>query len=393
MKRSTPIKYLIAPPKGRTVWWWRPPRWLAAHFAGVALGTDRVKAEDEARRLNRQVEAWQRAGGAQGAPQPVRGKPAALASVGEMLSRYQASRAFATLRDSTRTAARPILRMVADRWQHEQPQMVTAPAVREWLEEIRERAPGTARQVGLRFRAVWNWALAEELTTLRNPIASIKASTGRALIGAGGKRATLMGWADVQHIVAVADQPGSPQHWPMLADLLVLATLCCMRKTDALRVRRGWFYWSGGITDGHWRLSYEQSKSMVRGRKGALGGGRQIDMALPEAVATRLAGWLASTVDEPEAALCSLGGSTVAHLFAQLRDHARQSRPVLDAGATLRDARRSGFVLYKLAGTDIEWICSISGHTIEEGYEIVEHYLPKTATQADKAVALLKVAL
>jgi hypothetical protein len=110
-------------------------------------------------------------------------------------------------------------------------------------------------------------------------------------------------------------------------------------------------------------------------------------------VVERLTPWLLQTAGDPDAALCSFGISFAADRFAEVRARAREARPGIDAAVTLRDCRRSGFILYKLDGADIEWICSISGHTIEEGFAIVEHYLPKTPEQADQAVRLLKVAL
>jgi len=37
----------------------------------------------------------------------------------------------------------------------------------------------------------------------------------------------------------------------------------------------------------------------------------------------------------------------------------------------------------------VHLICSISGHTIEEGMAILEVYLPKTTEQADMAVSMM----
>jgi hypothetical protein len=55
----------------------------------------------------------------------------------------------------------------------------------------------------------------------------------------------------------------------------------------------------------------------------------------------------------------------------------------------LRDCRRSGFVQYIMDGASVAFVTSMSGHSIEEGMQIVEHYLPKTPAQADEAVKLL----
>jgi hypothetical protein len=401
-------------------WFWRPSQRLRGHFHDVSLGKDRIAAEGEAIRLNRQLEEWLRKGGeaklSEGAL-PKRQRPASLASIGEMISHYRESEAHQSLRETTRTAARPIIARIEQRWADEQLQMVSRPAVRAWLEDIRATAPGSARQIGLRFRAIWNWALSEELTTRPNPLLRIKTSSGRAIIGAGGKRKVRMGWEDVRALVAAADrlavEAANPvrrnlgaakraqgaQHFTTIGHVLVLATLCIMRESDALAARRSWFHWHGDMATGHWRLRYRQSKSKVEGvshskqARGELTGGRLIDMALPAPVVERLTPWLLQTAGDPEAALCSFGISFAADRFAEVRARAREARPAIDAAVTMRDCRRSGFILYKLDGADIEWICSISGHTIEEGFAIVEHYLPKTPEQADQAVRLLKVAL
>jgi hypothetical protein len=439
-------------------WFWRPSQRLRGHFHDVSLGKDRIAAEGEAIDLNRQLEEWLRKGGeaklSEGAL-PRRQRLISLASIGEMISHYRESEAHQSLRETTRTAARPIIARIEQRWADEQLQMVSRPAVRAWLEDIRATAPGSARQIGLRFRAIWNWALSEELTIRPNPLLRIKTSSGRAIIGAGGKRKVRMGWEDVRALVAAADrlavEAANPvrrnlgaakraqgaHHFTTIGHVLVLATLCIMRESDALAARRSWFHWHGDMATGHWRLRYRQSKSKVEGvasssakrdrptspasssakrdrpditassstasstpkagrpteTRGELTGGRLIDMALPAPVVERLTPWLLQTAGDPDAALCSFGISFAADRFAEVRVRAREARPAIDAAVAMRDCRRSGFILYKLDGADIEWICSISGHTIEEGFAIVEHYLPKTPEQADQAVRLLKVAL
>ncbi len=406
-----PHRYLVRKSGSRN-WYWRPPVWLKGHFRDQALGTDRISAEDEARRLNRMVDNWLKEGGQQKLSEGrlAKAKPVALNSVGEMLALYRQGGSVRTMRDSTATAARPILAMIEARFAHEPLYAVRRPVVRAWLDGIRARAPGTARQVGIRFRAVWNWALEQELTALPNPLVKLRSAGGKALIGSGGKRKALMSWADITALVAAADalaraaRGGMPHNrggavaadrpgdFIRLGHLILLASLCVMRKSDAVMARRSWFRWHGPLDTGHWRLSYRQSKSMVKGRGGQLEGGRHIDMALPAELATRLAVWLAETAHDPEARLYPFGDDHAARLFGMVRRQARLTRPAIDPAVTLRDARRSGFVIYALSGVTVENICSMSGHTIKEGYDIVEHYLPRTAAQADKAVSMLRLA-
>ena len=40
-------------------------------------------------------------------------------------------------------------------------------------------------------------------------------------------------------------------------------------------------------------------------------------------------------------------------------------------------------------GLTVEQIVNMSGHSLEEGYKIIEHYLPPTAEEADAAAAYM----
>ncbi len=63
--------------------------------------------------------------------------------------------------------------------------------------------------------------------------------------------------------------------------------------------------------------------------------------------------------------------------------------PVLKGKLCIRDLRRSGMVWAAEAGVGINQICSVSGHTLTKGYEILETYMPRQRIFADQAIAKL----
>jgi hypothetical protein len=371
IKNPDHIPFFIGPDDGGT-FWWRPSRkWRALGFRDENLGKLRANAETQAILLNRQMADWA-ANPANHATPPVRLQRAA--SFGEMLARYRAE-GMGAMAPSTKAEALGLMKRLEDRFAHEQPQMMTRRVVRDWLDGIGKAAPQSRRQLGLRLRAIWNWALAEEVTFADNPVATIT-------LGSGNRRKTLMSWEDARVLVACADELGDP----VIGDIIVLAFACLLRLSDAviLTGRALQLVQRPGEAAPHWRLIYTQNKT-----------GAGVDMALPPVVVQRLGARLEALSLHPEALICPIAGdrTAAARRFAPVRALARTRRLTIPAGLHLRDCRRSGFVQYVLDGAPVEWVCSISGHTVKDGYEIVEHYLPKTPEQADSAVRLLKVSL
>lgn len=177
---------------------------------------------------------------------------------------------------------------------------------------------------------------------------------------------------DVKALAAAADAAGRAS----IGTALVVAFACVQRISDALRLTRK--HVEGGS------LRFAQSKT-----------GFKVDMPLPDFVAGRLAA--APPVATASGALtpCETtrrpwSDREAARAFAKIRDALVASDPRAFGhlrDVQLRDARRSGFLHYKLAGCDTAFICSLSGHSNAEANRIVEHYLPKTRAQAELAVA------
>lgn len=63
--------------------------------------------------------------------------------------------------------------------------------------------------------------------------------------------------------------------------------------------------------------------------------------------------------------------------------------PVFKGALCARDLRRTGMVWAAEAGASIVQICAVSGHTLQSGYDILEHYLPRQRIFADQTVAKL----
>jgi hypothetical protein len=74
-----------------------------------------------------------------------------------------------------------------------------------------------------------------------------------------------------------------------------------------------------------------------------------------------------------------------------LRQPTRTKGYYQNAGLCIDLSRRAATRIGNRRGRKRPLICSLSGHSIEEGMDIVEHYLPKTADQADRAIKLLSV--
>lgn len=381
MKRPTKRQRPNAPEKrcflvdGR--WHWKPDKRLRAAFKGAALGEDYAAAMIEARRLNRDAEAWL-ANGARNAPARRKSAPQ---TVGALISAYKASLEWRQLRARTQLCYGYELKRLEDEFGHEIAATLAPKRVRDWHKALAFDAPETARHVAARGRMLFNWAAREELIGAVNPFA--------LRIGQGNKRKMRLMPDDIRALVTACDDAGRAS----IGTALVIAFACVQRITDVIRLG------PENIQNG--RLLFTQSKSSHVGKGGKLTTGFAVDMALPEIVALRLAA--APPAGGSQGLLTAHDESgepwhekTIARNFARIRDAfvaGDRKRYGHLANAQLRDGRRSGFVQYVLDGASVPFVCSMSGHTIEEGMQIVEHYLPKTADQADRAVKLFSVRL
>jgi hypothetical protein len=360
-------------------WHWKPDRRLRAAFKGVALGENYAEAMREAKRLNRQAEEWLASDGAIKRPRPRREGPR---TVGEIITAYRASLEWRQLRPRTQLCYGYELTRLEQEFGHDVAATLAPVRVKQWFKALAFDAPETARHVAARGRMIFNWAAGEELIPRANPFDALT-------IGQGAKRKVRLTPQDLRTLVAACDAAGRAS----IGTALVIGFACVQRITDVIALA------PEHIRDG--RLYFTQSKSSHVGKRGALTAGFQVDMALPGIVAQRLAD--APPAGAPQGLLCAHDDTgepwhekTIARNFGRIRDALVDSdRKAYGhlAQAQLRDGRRSGFVQYVLDGASVPFVCSMSGHTIQEGMDIVEHYLPKTPDQADRAVALLSVRL
>lgn len=258
----------------------------------------------------------------------------------------------------------------------------TAARVDDWLDEMRLTAPETGRHVAAKGRLLFAWAGRKALIPPGvNPFQGAK-------LGQGAKRKVVIAPADLAVLVAACDAAGKAS----LGTALVIGYAGVQRITDMWRLKRE--HVAGG------RLFFTQAKGARVLARGLLKPGFQVDAALPGLIVARLAaapppqtaeGWLCPH----ETTLKPWDEKRAAHSFAKIRAAlvASDRRHAHLANVQMRDARRSGFVQYVLDGASVPFVCSLSGHSIEEGMQIVEHYLPKTPEQADRAVKLLSVRL
>ena len=356
-------------------YYWKPERGIRPLFKTAPLGADRARAYAEARRLNREVDAWRARAGARPV-KPVRQGPL---TVGQLVSEYR-QRGMGQMRERGRAQALYELQRLEAEFGHETAIQVTAARVDDWLDVLKRAAPDTARHLASRARCVFRFGERKALIPAGvNPFRE-------ARVGKGGRRAVLARLDELRAIVRLCDAAGRPS----LATAFLVGFACVQRIGDVLRLRREHF--AGG------RLRFVQSKGRRRGPRGTEVGGFAVDMEIPEVVETRLAA-LPSGWDW----LCPVDGAnrpwnekTVSRVFARVLREAiagdKSLKPL--AAIQLRDCRRSGFVHYIVDGqVPIPFICSMSGHSIEAGMAILEHYIPKTPEQADRAVRMAQVKL
>lgn len=349
-------------------WHWKPSPRLRRDggFKTVALGAETKAAFAEAENLNRKADAW-----LQTAPKKKPSPEAAGAQLtfGQLLGRYRRSRAFLGLRASTRQTyiwcMAPLEREFAD----DRCSSINRARVLAWLEPLAERAPQGAKHYAAVARTIFNWARERDLVSFAaNPFDRTNIPAGR--------RAKRVIEDDLKFLVALADKSARPD----IATAMILGFFCVQRLWDVMAAP------ASAVADG-W-ITFHQSKT-----------GRTVSMPLPQPVAQRLE-------THPPA-----GGRLVHRKGAPLtpknapRDWAALRAAAIKAardeegpasararrleGLHFRDMRRSGFVFYaEKPGITVHQICAMSGHTVDEGMQIVETYLPKTPQQAAMAIKL-----
>lgn len=390
------------------IWYWSPRAALRPHWQGQTLGDNFTLAMVEAKRLNIAAEAWYAENKGKKRPPRPRSGPV---TIGTLIGLFKASDAWRTLRPRTAKQYIYEFKRLEREFGHDNAATLDEARVDDWADRMRLEAPQTLRHVAAKGRLLYAWAMRKKHVPRGfNPFVGID------LPGARKRKAMLHGH-DLKIIVDACDAAG----YPSLGTAWVFTFGAIQRITDVLLLRAEHIVPVGNT----WRLRFKQSKGQKIIENNQLEGGFDVDMVLPEIIAQRLAqlpaarpalatreGWLMpreskrpprrSPLGDPLSSAVRNGSPPLtwdekeaARAWSKVRAAIVKANPRLAyiGGLQLRDGRRSGFVQHVLDGCTVELVCSMSGHTIEEGYAIVEHYLPKTPEQADKAVGKMSVRL
>lgn len=387
MRARTPNQ---APPRLHKTgdnWYWKPERKLRPKWRSAALGAIDSLAFSEARRLNKQVAEWLKAQ-ADGAPAQKRKVRLGPATIGQLIAAYKVSEDWRDLRDKTRESYAYELMRLEREFGHEIAATLDEARVDDWLAKLRRTSPATARNVLAKGRLLFPWAKrANLIARADNPFKGTKRPPPRKVtkLSIAGRRRARFSWDNLRLLVAFADAKGLHS----IGTALVLCFACVQRISDVIRLTSRDIVSQPNCSP---RLQFAQSKT-----------GFEVDMEVPSIVLQRLAahppaperaaagkkpqGWLIVS----ESTSAAYHEKTISRVAKRLVDALVGQGHKDLAGHQLRDGRRSGFVQYIMDGASVPFVCSMSGHSIEEGFAIVEHYLPKTPEQADRAVALLSV--
>lgn len=394
------------------VWHWKPEKKLRPQFKGRSLGRDEAAAIAEALRLNREVEDWQKDATLPAAQRPAPRRRSGQLTVAQMISRWrhgddgQGSDDWRGNRPRTQHLWRSALKRIEAEFGDEAAELLTRGRVKQWSDPLKRRAPGTARSYVTCARRLFSWAIDVEILKRKdNPF-------GKLGLKGAKKRARLFSFADIRHLVAVADGKIAPpprpegerklpafQPRPSIGTALVLGFACVQRIWDIIELGAHNLV---AQPDGSTRLVFDQSKSRRVGDRFEISPGVHIDVRLPQLAAARLTAapplrvrderlnWRPLIVSEKTR--LAYNEQTIGKTFTLIVKRAIACDPQAWghlAGMQLRDARRSGFVHLRRLGLNVEQIVNLSGHTLEEGYRIVEHYMPRTSDEADQVAAMM----
>jgi len=344
---------------------WEPSKSLRKlGFKGAALGllsSENLNAADE---LNTAADAQLADGAASSAP----------ATLGHMIERYQAHPAYLTgIRASTRRHyARHLARARADLGA-KRIEQITASVVRGWHTKLAASSARDAYNHLGTLRALFTWAI--ELGQARsNPAASLR-------IDSPARRKRVGTRDELWAMVNAADRIGRPS--VAVAAILITATM--QRPGDALS------FTAAQVQDG--ALYFTQSKT-----------GAELNFLLHPVAADRL-GPITGTgaLITSETTGAGYGERSFERAWAAVRAEAAKDMPsLLGLDGTVREAtlkgplcasdlRRTGMVWAAQSGALIPDICSVSGHSIKRGMEILETYLPRQRLLADRAVGRLNM--
>ncbi len=344
---------------------WEPSKSLRKlGFKGTALGpltSDNLNLADE---LNTSADAQLAAGVADTTP----------ATLGHMIDQYQNHPAYlSAIRDSTRKHYRRHLARIRTDLGAQRVELVTAKVVRNWHAGIAVTSARDAYNHLGTLRALFTWATAEGLART-NPAAALR-------IPSPDKRKRVGTRDELWAMVRAADRLGRPS----IAVAAILITATMQRPGDALA------FTADMVQNG--ALYFIQSKT-----------GAELNFMLHPIAADRLGKIEGSgPLIISETTGRAYGERSFERAWAAVRaEAAKETASLTGKDATVReptlkgdlrasDLRRTGMVWAAQSGASIPEICSVSGHTIKRGMDILETYLPRQRLLADRAVTRLNM--
>lgn len=358
-------------------WYWKPPRKARGNgdFPATPLGSDTALAWAAARRINERLEAWI----ASGARIDRRRRRNVPWTVAEVLAEWS-QKAWRNKRPKTIEGYRNMIRHLERHFGNHTAATLSEIDVDDWIGSAGATAPETVRHAVSVARTAFKWAgRAKMIPAGHNPFRE----TG---VGTGNKRGKWISASALPHVMAACEKAGRPS----LGLAFCLGFLFVQRISDMLALRHGWLQQHGNGV----RLRFNQSKGRKLDPSGNMRrDGFFVDIAAPPAAIALLDRFAAPGAGSDPAILCEWTGRpwearAAANAFRKILQAYIDAHPQAKelAGLQLRDCRRSGF-LHAVQGAsgNVPAVCSMSGHSIQQGYDIVEHYLPKTPEQADLA--------
>lgn len=349
--------------KGRV--FWEPSASLRkAGYKSQALGPLHPDALNQADELNDAADLFL-------AGEQAR-RPAA-GTLAQAIEKYKVSTDFTeglgirTQRDSARHLERAKSVMGSDRLDQ-----ITTHKIKAWHKDLAKKSQSDARNSLAALRAALTWAVDEELIG-SNPALGTKAAPQN-------KRKRVATRDELWAMIQTADRMGLPS----VAAVALTAVATMQRVNDTLSLTRR------QIKDGV--LFLTQSKTgvelsfrlhpLVVDRLGPL---PDQDVALFPNEHTRRAYQIRAF----ERAWSKVRDTAAENMPSLLGQDPDVCEPVLKGKLNAGDLRRSGMVWAAEAGTGINQICSVSGHTLQKGYEILETYMPRQRIFADQAIGRL----
>ena len=378
--------------------YWEPSKTLRTlGFENVALGPLGRDALDRADGLNDEADAALEARKRKQARPTTR---AGQRTMDHLFRAYLASREFKAKADNTRKHYQRHIEILAADLGDEPIAAMTPKAIKEWFWPVAEVKPRDAFNIFRTLRLVLSWGVSEDWCET-NPARDVAVGTPKPRQRIGTR-------AEVAALIAAAEAMGRPS----IALYAIAGVTTMQRVEDILRLQEG--HLRGGrvklkqgktgklvnfrqhpaltarlaLVDRHQQREREAAEA-----KGASAGPRPKEIIVSEETGRRydyfnFSKWWTRARDLAAEGSDELG-------LAPCPSIAGLDETVEDEHYTgalwASDLRRTGMVWAAQGGARLAGICSISGHEIQHGLNILKTYLPRERLLADRALETLDI--